>query len=185
MQVTVNESFQVDAPREVVWALLSNPHSVVTCVPGAKITEATGENAYKGTVTMKVGPVVSNFSGDIRIESMDEAAGELILEGTGRDAKGKGHATMRLVGTLRQLENGQTEVTSTMTLSISGRLAQFGSRLMADVSGRVFAQFVECFRARVVSSAASAEAETAAAEPVNALSLVLDVVKGAFRRLFK
>lgn len=181
MQVTINEAFTVEAPRKAAWLLLSNPENVVTCVPGAQITETTGENTYKGKVSMKVGPVVTNFTGDIRIEKSDEAAGELVLEGSGRDAKGKGSARMRLVGTVRDMGDGQTEVSSTMTLSISGRLAQFGSRLMADVSRGVFEQFVECFRARLVSSVAEHEA----AAPASVFALLLGALKRFCQRLFK
>lgn len=179
MQVTVNESFQVEASRDVVWALLSDPQSVVTCVPGAQITEQTGERSYKGAVSMKIGPVVSSFTGDIEIKSLDAKTGELILEGKGRDAKGKGNATMRLVGRLRSLESGHTEVSSSMTLSISGRLAQFGSRLMADVSRRVFAQFVERFREQVETAA---EAAKQSQEHVNVLSLAASAIGNLFRR---
>ena len=181
MQVTIDEAFTVNAPRKAAWALLSDPESIVTCVPGAQITESTGENTYKGKVSMKVGPVVTNFTGDIRIEKSDEAAGELVLEGSGRDAKGKGSARMRLVGTVRELGDGQTEVSSAMTLSISGRLAQFGSRLMADVSRGVFEKFVECFRARLVSAAAEHEA----AAPANAFGLLLGAMKRFCQRLFQ
>ena len=166
MQVKINESFQVDAPVEDVWAMLSDPNKVVTCVPGAKITETIDERTYKGTVSMKIGPVVTNFKGDIEIEHLDEATGALVLLGSGMDAKGKGSARMKLVGSLQALDGGGTEVTTSMEVSVSGKLAQFGSRLMEDVSGRVFEQFVECFQASVQPAEAAPAADTAAGEAV-------------------
>ena len=192
--------------------MLSDPNKVVTCVPGAKITETIDERNYKGTVSMKIGPVVTNFKGDIEIEHLDEAARELALRGNGMDAKGKGSAKMKLVGTLRGLDGGGTEVTNRMEVSVSGKLAQFGSRLMEDVSGRVFAQFVECFQASLqpavvapVADAAGESVETAgtaaeeavaaapapppaqarAAEPVKALPLLFKAIGASISRFFR
>ncbi len=176
MQVTVNESFEVNAPRDAVWALLSDPRKVVTCVPGARITGQTGDDLYTGVVRMKVGPVVTNFSGEIRIEKKDDETAEFILVGRGRDAKGKGSADMRLVGSVNTIESGLSQVSSSMTLSISGRLAQFGSRLMQDVTKRVFQQFVECFRSNVLSGSDQS------AEEVDALGLLLGTVKDRLKR---
>ncbi len=208
MQVKINESFQVDAPIEEAWAMLSDPIKVVTCVPGAKITETIDERNYKGTVSMKVGPVVTNFKGDIEIERLDEATHELVLLGNGMDAKGKGSAKMKLVGTLRSLDGGGTEVSTSMELSVSGRLAQFGSRLMEDISSRVFEQFVECFQASLqpalatpaVDAAAVGEAavgnavetgvetppaQAQAAEPVKALPLLFQAIGASIGRFFR
>ena len=179
MNVTIDESFTVSAPRDVVWSLLGDPTKVVSCVPGAEITASDSEGKYIGTVRMKIGPVVTNFSGDIEIERMDEAAGEMVLVGAGRDAKGKGRATMRLDGSVKELGEGSTEVTTRMVLGISGRLAQFGSRLIVDISRRVFTQFVESFEALVHSAAEEARGT---AEPVSALPLFFKALGGAAHR---
>lgn len=154
--MTLNDSFDVAAARKVVWDLLSDPYAIVPCVRGARITEQTGEHSYRGAVTMKIGPVSTGFSGDIDITVMDESTGRLVLIGQGRGAMGRGQASMDLAGTLSALSGHQTQVDFTMTLSISGTLAQFGSRLIADVSRRVLAQFVDCFRARVTEAVDSA-----------------------------
>ena len=159
MQVTLNDSFDLEAPRAVVWGLLSDPYAIVPCVRGAQITEQTGERSYRGAVTMKIGPVTTGFSGDIDITTMDEAAGQLELKGQGRGAMGRGKASMDLAGTLTGKSANETQVDFTLTLSISGKLAQFGSRLIVDVSKRVLAQFVDCFRLRVKAVVDSAAAE--------------------------
>ena len=188
--------------------MLSDPNKVVTCVPGAKITETIDERHYKGTVSMKIGPVVTNFNGDIEIEQLDEAAGALVLLGSGMDAKGKGSAKMKLVGHLNALDGGGTEVSTSMEVSVSGKLAQFGSRLMEDVSGRVFEQFVECFQASLQPAVAAPVAEAAeavetatkeaaatatappsaqaqAAEPVKALPLLFQAIGASISRFFR
>ena len=149
MQVTLKDAFQLEAPRQLVWELLSNPYSIVPCLRGAQITEQTGERSYRGAITMKVGPVSTGFKGDIDITEMDAASGTLALVGRGKGAMGRGQASMNLKGVLLDAGENLTQVDFTMTLSISGKLAQFGSRLIGDVSKRVLAQFVDCFRVRV------------------------------------
>lgn len=163
MQTKIDKTFQIDEPIEKVWAFLSDPSRVVTCVPGAKLTETIDEHNYKGTVSMKVGPVVTNFRGDIKIEESNEAEHVLVLSGKGMDAKGKGSATMKMTGRLSSTDGGGTEVASSMEISVVGRLAQFGSRLMDDISNRMFEQFTQCF-AQSLQSAEPEETVEAPAE---------------------
>lgn len=156
MQVTLKDSFSLEAPRQIVWSLLSDPFSIVECVPGAKITDQTGEHSYRGAVTMKVGPVTTGFVGDIEVTTMDAESGTLVLIGRGQGAKGRGRASMDLNGTLTDEGDCQSRVDFTMVLSISGKLAQIGSRLVGDVGKRVLAKFVKCFRLRVQEAVESA-----------------------------
>ena len=149
MQVTLEDSFTVEAPRAVVWGLFSDPYNIVPCVRGARITQQTGERSYQGTVTMKVGPVAPSFKGNITITTLDETTGTLVLEGKGQGAKGAGSASMQLEGQLTDAGVNSTIVACKLTLSIGGKLAQFGSRLIGEVSKRVLAQFVTCFSTRV------------------------------------
>ncbi len=146
MRVSIDETFDVDASPDAVWLVLQDPYNVVPCVPGARITATLSEDTYKGTVTMKLGPVSVRFGGDIRITSMDQDKRTMVLEGNGRDARGKGNAAMRLEGSVSEREGGGATVATSMTLTIRGRLAQFGGRLIKEVSARVFDQFVACFR---------------------------------------
>ena len=173
MRISIDESFELATPPDAVWGVLQDPYQVVPCVPGAEITEKLGDDKYKGKVTMKLGPVSVRFGGDIVIAHLDHEARTLVLEGAGRDAKGKGNASMRLEGAVTEKDGGGTVVATTMTLSIRGRLAQFGARLIKDVSAKVFDQFVTCFRERLENTDAGLSSE---AGPANAGT-------GPFRRL--
>ena len=191
MHVKIEKTFQVDAPIEQAWTFLSNPSRVVTCVPGANITEQVDDRTYKGAVSMKIGPVKTDFKGDITIDRLDDQAHELELTGQGADMKGKGNATMTMTGRLRTLDDGRTEVESTMEINVVGRLAQFGARLMQDVSNRMFDQFTDCFEQNMQSTDAQAEGaatgEAGAAtspenEPIDAVPLVADAVWSSVKR---
>ena len=145
MKTSINKTFQVEEPIDKAWSFLSDPAKIVTCVPGASLTETIDDRNYKGEVTLKFGPVKAKYSGQITFEELDEANRKMKLVGKGLDSKGKGSADMVMNGQLREIEGG-TEVEYSMDVTITGMLAQFGSRLITDVSNTVFDQFVNNFR---------------------------------------
>ncbi|HEY6331197.1 MAG TPA: SRPBCC family protein [Blastocatellia bacterium] len=169
MQVKVEKSFKVKQDVEDVWALLSDPTRVVTCVPGAKLTEKVDEKHYKGTISVKVGPTLSEYKGEATIEEMDPAAHRMALSGKGQDTKGKGSATMKMTGELHIQAEGGAEVVTVSEISIVGLLAQFGGRMVNDISNKIFDEFTKSFQQMLDESVAAKPevvgAATSAAEP--------------------
>ncbi len=188
MKANINKTFQVERPIKEVWDFISDPSKIVTCVPGAKLTEAIDDRNYKGTVTMKIGPVVTSFNGRINLAQLDEATHTMEIHGKGVDTKGKGSADMVLTGKLVDNGDQTTEVTNNMEITITGKLAQFGSRMIVDVSDQVFKQFLSNFRNQLVSAAeGSSDSETPLveeAEPLNALSLFFSIIWSSILKLF-
>ena len=172
MKTTINKTFTVAEHIEKVWANLSNPHEIVSCVPGASLTEQIDETNYKGEVTMKFGPVKASYDGQITFTEMDAVAHRMSMLGKGVDVKGKGGADMTMHISLLEIETG-TEVTSMMEVTITGMLAQFGSRLITDVSNSVFDQFADNFRNKL----AGGEVDNT----MSAGAVVGSVVKGLFK----
>ena len=191
MKTTINKVFQVSEPIEKVWNYLSDPTKIVGCVPGASITEKLDDKNYKGQVSLKFGPVKSVYNGEIVIEELDTTSHRMVLQGKGLDSKGKGSADMTMNGLLTPKDGG-TEVNFTMDVAISGMLAQFGSRLINDVSDQLLNQFVASFGQLLKADSGAADAATGdsqetPAEPDNALdatALAGTVVKGFVKRLF-
>jgi carbon monoxide dehydrogenase subunit G len=155
MQVKVEKSFKVKHDVEDVWALLSDPTKVVICVPGAKLTEVVDEKTYKGTISVKVGPTLSEFRGQVHIEEMDSKAHRMALSGKGQDVKGKGSASMKMTGELHALAEGGTEVITVSEVSIVGLLAQFGGRMVNDISNKIFEEFTKSFQQMLDQSVAA------------------------------
>lgn len=147
MKTEIQKKFSVAQPIDLVWASLSDPTDVVTCVPGASITEKIDERNYKGAVLAKFGPIKASYSGDIEILELDEVNKKMVLSGKGLDSKGKGSADMKMVGNLIE-NNGATDVEFNIDITIIGKLAQFGSRLINDVSDQLLNQFVSNFKAK-------------------------------------
>src|SRR5215471_2408289 len=156
MQVKIEKKFEVKEPIEKVWGLLSDPAKVVASVPGAKITEKVDDRHYKGSISVKVGPAVTDYKGEVHILNMDPAAHQMEIEGKGQDVRGKGSASMKMTGGLIALPDGSTEVNTTSEVSVVGLLAQFGGRMINDVSNKIFEEFTRSFRAQLAESTASA-----------------------------
>ncbi|GEM_PF-368658 len=150
MTTTINKKFELDEPIEKVWIYLADPTKIVTCVPGASLTEKIDDRNFKGQVAMKLGPVKVKFNGEVEIVTLDKDNWKMNLKGKGLDSKGKGSADMKMNGLLNPTDNG-TVVDFTMTLTIVGKLAQFGSRLINEVTDHVLNQFVDNFKAKLAA----------------------------------
>ncbi len=148
MTTTINKKFELEEPIEKVWIYLADPTKIVTCVPGASLTEKVDDRNFKGQVAMKLGPVKVKFNGEVEIVELDKANWKMDLKGKGLDAKGKGSADMKMNGLLSPIAGG-TAVDFTMTLSIVGKLAQFGARLINEVTDQVLNQFVDNFKTKL------------------------------------
>ena len=179
MQVAMSKSFLVQAPVDQVWDFMSNIEQVVTCVPGAELTDALGENRFAVTISIRVGPIKSSYKGEVAVADLDAENHRLRLVGKGQDTRGKGGATMELTGTLTSIDAGTTEVQGDSTVTISGMLAQFGSRMIEDVSNQMFDQFTLCLRNRLEGNG---ESPAQAAKPVAGMSIAATALKGAFSR---
>jgi carbon monoxide dehydrogenase subunit G len=172
MGVKIEKTFQVKEPVDKVWAFLSDPRKVVTCVPGAQITEQVNDRNYKGAISVKVGPSVTDYKGEVEIVRLDPAAHEIEILGKGQDVRGKGSASMKMTGKLRELPDG-TEVVSVSELNVVGILAQMGGRVINEVSNIMFGQFTDCFRQKLQG----VEAEPAAPKPISAVGLAFSALK--------
>lgn len=171
MNTTITKSFFVEHNIDTVWANLTNPEKVVVCVPGASLTEKIDDNNYKGEVQLKFGPVKASYGGLITFVERDATSHKMTLKGAGTDNKGKGGADMVMNGILAEKDGG-TDVNVTMDVSVTGMLAQFGSRLINDVSNHVFDQFVANFKAQLSGKEVDSS--------LRAGSLVGTMIKGVF-----
>lgn len=183
MALKIEKTFAVQEPLEKVWEFLSDPRKVATCVPGAQITEQVGEKTYQGTIKVKVGPSVTDYTGEVEILRLDPPNHEIEILGKGQDVRGRGSASMKMTGKLRALPDGGTEVTSVSEIGVVGILAQMGSRVISEVSNIMFQEFTKNFQARLQQPAEAPVEQASATEtkPINAGSLAWEAAKGMFR----
>jgi carbon monoxide dehydrogenase subunit G len=181
MGLKIEKTFQVQETLERVWAFLSDPRKVATCVPGAQITEQLDEKTYKGAIKVKVGPSVTDYNGEVQIVRLDAENHEIEILGKGQDVRGRGSASMRMTGKLRALDNGGTEVVSESEITVVGILAQMGSRVITEVSNIMFGEFTKNFQARLRQPSDAPQDQAVEAKAVDANSLAWKAAKGLFR----
>ncbi len=175
MKTSLKKEFEVEQPPVVVWQYLINPEEVVECVPGVSIDEKVSDNAYKGKVGLKFGPISANYNADIIYDEVNVEDQTIRLVGKGVDAKGMGNAEMQLDLDLSEKDGGGSHVDAVMDVTINGKIAQFGSRLVEDVSNQLFKQFVANFTKKLEGVEIS-EAD----QNVDAGGMIKSVVKGLF-----
>lgn len=164
MEVKLDKRYPVQASVEQAWAVLSDIRAVAACMPGAQITEQIDDTHYKGTVKTKIGPASMQFNGDIEVLGLDVATRSLQMLGKGAD-RGGSSASMKLSATVEAGETpGSAVLVGQATVTVSGKLAQFGSRLLVPVSDAMLAQFADHFRT------AAAAVPVPAAQPSTAVA---------------
>lgn len=147
MEVRLDKKYPVAASVEQAWAVLCDVRATAACMPGAQITEQLDDTHYKGTVRSKVGPAVMTFGGEIEVLALDAATRSLQMLGKGADKSGSS-AQMNLSAHVEPgAAPGESVLVGQATITVSGKLAQFGSRLLVPVSDAMLAQFADNFRA--------------------------------------
>jgi carbon monoxide dehydrogenase subunit G len=154
----ITNSFAVKAEPDRVYEFLLDVNNVVSCVPGAELSEVVDPNTFKGKVRIKVGPVTVNYNGTARITSRDAATRTATLEADGKETTGSGSAQATTV--MAVAADGDTStVTLTTDFTVVGRVAQFGRGIMEDVSRHLVGQAATCIQSKLEAPAPS---ETAA-----------------------
>jgi carbon monoxide dehydrogenase subunit G len=143
MKVKISKTFSIRASINDVWDFMTDIKSVSTCIPGAQYIESLEDNEHSVMLTVKVGPIKSSYRSEVAIKSLDESNYTMEIQGRGTDTKGKGGANMEMTGKLIDNGDGTTGVTGDSMVTIQGMLAQFGSRMIEDVSNQLFVQFTE------------------------------------------
>jgi uncharacterized protein len=196
----LEQSFEVQAPIDQVWAALVDLERVAPCLPGASITGHDEDGTYHGEFQVKLGPATAAYRGTIRIEDADESAHRATLKARGTDKRGQGGASATIVNTLSE-SGGATRVEAVTDFTITGRLAAFGrGGMMKDISNRLMRDFATCLQSRLAEQpAAAATPEPQAAplhpgggpratepppKPVGGLALFFGALLDRIKRLF-
>jgi len=144
----IENSFAVRAEPDRVYAFLLDVNNVVSCVPGAELSEVVDPDTFKGKVRIKVGPVTVSYNGTARITSRDAETRTATLEAEGRETTGSG--TAQATTNMAVAADGETsKVTLTTDFTVVGRIAQFGRGIMEDVSRHLVGQAAECIQSKL------------------------------------
>ncbi len=152
----LQNEFTVSVPVEQAWTVLTDVERVAPCIPGATLEEAEGEE-YRGTVRLKVGPITVQYRGTARFVELDAPGTRAVLRAEGRETRGQGGASATISASLAP-EKDATRIKIVTDLTVTGRVAQFGRGVLAEVSNKLVQQFVECLETTVLATPSTAEA---------------------------
>ncbi|MGH9231233.1 MAG: SRPBCC family protein [Acidimicrobiales bacterium] len=143
----LTNEFRVGVPVEEAWEVLTDVERIAPCMPGAQLQEIEGDE-YRGVVKVKVGPITAQYKGAARFVEQDEAGHRAVLRAEGRETRGQGNANATITAQLEPDGDG-TKISVTTDLTITGRVAQFGRGVLADVSAKLLGQFADCLESKL------------------------------------
>src|SRR6201995_662184 len=144
MAMELDHSFTVPVPPDQAWDVLLDVQRIAPCMPGATVDTVDGDDVA-GRLKVKVGPVALTYKGTATFKDRDAADRSMLVEASGKEMRGAGTASATVKASL-QPENGSdaaTLVTLHTTLNVTGRPAQFGRGVIAEVGSRLIDKFAD------------------------------------------
>ena len=145
----LSDEFTVAVPVGAAWDVLTDVTRIAPCMPGAKLDEVDGDE-FRGTMKVKVGPVAAEYKGKAIFLEQDPTAYRAVLRAEGRETRGQGGANATITAQLAP-DGAATRVLVSIDLAITGRVAQFGRGVLADVSTKLIGQFVNSLESTVLA----------------------------------
>jgi carbon monoxide dehydrogenase subunit G len=169
--MNLEHDFTVPAAVDDAWKVLLDVERVAPCMPGATLTSVDGD-AFTGTVKVKVGPIQVTYKGEARFAERDETAHRAVIEASGKEARGSGTAAATVTAVLTAAGPTSTTVHVETDLNVTGRPAQFGRGVLAEVGGKLVGQFAACLAEELAgpSGAPPASAPSATTSTASGIS---------------
>src|SRR3954447_20593498 len=175
----LEHQFSVPVPVAQAWDVLLDVERIAPYMPGATVDSFDGETIV-GKVKVKVGPIQVTYAGTARFVEKDEAARRAVLEATAKEARGTGTAAATITAVLTDTGGSSTDVVVTTDLAITGKPAQFGRGVMAEVGNKILGKFADCLADELGSGgAAAAVAPAPSPEPASAPAAHADAAAAA------
>jgi carbon monoxide dehydrogenase subunit G len=192
--VKFENSFDVSLPPTEAWPVLMDIERIAPCMPGATLIELVNDKTFKGTVSVRLGPVALTFEGNASFEDVDDTAHTANVKAQGRDPKGRGGANATVTFRLEPSDTGSKVLIET-DLTLSGSVAQYGRGvgMIQSVSSQLIGQFAKALEAEIASDNATEEdltaeeATPAAPKPqaISGFSLFFVALGSWFKGLFR
>ncbi|OBB48241.1 SRPBCC family protein [Mycobacterium sp. 852002-51961_SCH5331710] len=149
----LNNEFRVAVPADKTWEVLTDVERVAPCLPGATLLSVDGDD-FTGAVKVKVGPITVSYKGVASFQEKDAAAQRVVLKAEGKETRGSGNAAAIVTAQLKDEGAAGTVVYINTDLTISGKAAQFGRGVLADVASNLIGQFAKSLEASVLGDRA-------------------------------
>jgi uncharacterized protein len=146
----IEGKFTMKAPLQKVWDFLLEPGTLASCIPGAEKMEAVDDKTWEGIVKQKVGPIGVKLQFTQTMTEVDPPK-HLKAVGRGSAMGGAGTFSQETIVDLKEVAKNEVEVAYTSKVSIVGRLATFGERIMRAKVDKVGKEFTDNLQAKLKS----------------------------------
>jgi uncharacterized protein len=160
--VELNNEFRVAVPAATTWQVLTDVERVAPCIPGAQLLSVDGDD-FTGAVKVKVGPITVSYKGEASFQEKDQAAQRVVIKASGKETRGSGNAAALVTAQVKDEGPAGSLVSITTDLTISGKAAQFGRGVLADVSTNLIGQFARNLETELLGGSAPAGTSSSAA----------------------
>ena len=193
-------SFDISLPPAEAWPVLMDVERITPCMPGATLTELVDDKTFKGTVSVRLGPVALTFAGEASFEDVDDTEHTANVTAQGRDPKGRGGANATVAFRLEPSDTGSKVLIET-DMTLSGSVAQYGRGvgMIQSVASQLIGQFAKALEEEIatvkspgevteteVTPATEEVSPAAGSEPqaISGFSLFFAALAGWFKGLF-
>jgi len=180
----IKSSFEVAQPVDKVWRFFDDIPQVAACLPGTELTDDLGDDAYAGTVGVRMGPVKLAFAGKAKILERDDAAKRMVIDAAGADEKGRGQAAMTITAQLAASGSG-TRVSLDQDLQLSGAAAQYGRGMIQDVTTVLMGQFASNMQQRIGAIERGESLDGVGTSSASGFAIGLQATRLALMRVFR
>jgi carbon monoxide dehydrogenase subunit G len=178
----ITNAFEVAQPIDAVWTFFDDIPQVAACLPGAELAESLGDDRYRGTVGVRMGPVRLQFSGLATIVERDDATKRIVVDAAGAEQRGRGQARMTVTAVLSSLGRG-TRVDVQQDLQLSGAAAQYGRGMISDVTSVLLRDFASNLQHRLVAAEHGVSAGSQRTAPASGFVIGLRALRMALARV--
>ena len=144
----IDSTYELKAPRQRVYAALTEPEILRRAIPGCESLEKIAENTYAATLKAGVGSIKGTFKGEVRLEDMRPPEHyRIVVEGQGAIGFAKGSADFDLDET----DTG-TLIRYSGEMLAGGTIAAVGQRMIQGTAKMMAAKFFAALENEVKSS---------------------------------
>ena len=181
----IKQAFEAPQSVDTVWDFFGDIPQVAACLSGAELTDEIGEDHYRGTVAIRLGPIKLEFDGEAEIKERNDADKTIVVDATGADKKGRGQAALQLVASLTP-SSGGTNVDIALDLQVSGAAAQYGRGMISDVTSVLLTDFATNMQNRLQAAQSGLDPnQVASLKPASGLSIGLRAMRMVLVRVFR
>ena len=138
-------TYTFTAPRDKVFALLTDPAVLQRCIEGCEKMVRTSEDNYDAHLKIGIAGLKGNYVGKVQLK--DKQVPEsytLLIEGKGGPGFAKATARLQL-----QQKGSETELHCDSEAQVGGMIASIGSRLVEAIAKKMMDSFFKKFAEEV------------------------------------